>query len=109
VATALTLVSFVAFFTYLPKSPVWKRLGQEMRQQAELYEVLHLLGQTGVSTSELRPGGSAEIEGLRLEVVTEGDFLPAGTPIVVTDIEGSRIIVADARTLRTREGSAAVG
>lgn len=52
-----------------------------------------LLGQSGTSTSDLRPAGVARIGGNRLDVVTQGDFIPVGSSIVVLRIEGNRIIV----------------
>lgn len=112
VSTVLTTVSLVAFFTYLPKSPVWKRLGQEMRQKAEMGYVtsdsrMHLLGRTGRTLTVLRPSGIAEIDGIRVDVVTEGDFLEAGTPIIVTRVEGARVVVEDTSAKR-QSGESAV-
>jgi membrane-bound serine protease (ClpP class) len=108
VSATLTMVSLVAFFTYLPKSPVWKKLGQEMRQRAELGYVatdsrMFLLGKRGVTESVLRPSGIAQIEGIRVDVVTEGDFLESGTAIVVTRVEGNRVVVDDAHSARRTE------
>lgn len=50
-------------------------------------------GKTGVSCTTLRPAGIAEIEGVRLNVVTEGDYIEAGTAVKVTNVEGNRIVV----------------
>jgi membrane-bound serine protease (ClpP class) len=52
-----------------------------------------LIGKTGVAASYLRPTGVATVEGRRVDVLTEGDFLTAGTPIKVTRVEGARIFV----------------
>lgn len=108
VSTVLTVVSMVAFFTYLPKSPVWKKLGQEMSQRAELGYVaadsrMFLLGKQGVTESVLRPAGIAQIEGMRVDVVTEGEFLEPGVTIVVTRVEGSRVVVDNAHSARRAE------
>jgi Membrane-bound serine protease (ClpP class) len=98
VSAVLTVVTLIAFFAYLPKSPIWKRLGQEMRQHETLgYTTsdnkMFLLGRTGVALTVLRPAGTAEIDGLRVDVVTEGDFIEAGAPVVVTHVEGVRVVV----------------
>lgn len=53
----------------------------------------HLLGQSGVATSYLRPAGVASVGGTRVDVLTQGDFIPAGTPIRVTRVEGARVFV----------------
>jgi membrane-bound serine protease (ClpP class) len=68
-----------------------------------------LLGATGVARSDLRPGGIAEIEGERVDVVSEGGYIPAGTAIVVVRDEGYRRVVREVDTTswqRTDESSA---
>jgi membrane-bound serine protease (ClpP class) len=51
------------------------------------------LGALGVSESVLRPAGKVRFEDSLVDVVTEGDFLDAGTPVEVIKREGNRIIV----------------
>ena len=41
----------------------------------------------------LRPAGIAEIDGEKVDVVTEGEFLPVGTSVQVIKVNGRRIIV----------------
>ena len=52
-----------------------------------------LRGMTGVAASFLRPAGVAQIDGKRVDVLTEGEFIAAGTPIRVTRVEGARVFV----------------
>ena len=52
-----------------------------------------LLNKEGVAVTQLRPAGIAKIESNRVDVVTNGEFIDAGTKIIVTDIQGRRIIV----------------
>jgi membrane-bound serine protease (ClpP class) len=35
----------------------------------------------------------ADIDGLRVDVVSDGDFIEAGTAIEVTRVEGNRVVV----------------
>jgi membrane-bound serine protease (ClpP class) len=112
VSTILTLVSLIGFFAYLPKSPVWKKLGQQMQQRASLGYVtadsqMHFLGRTGHAVTVLRPSGAAEIDGVRLDVVTEGEFLDPGTPVIVIRVEGGRIVVDDVQGNRADKEAAA--
>jgi len=98
VSTILTVLSIIGFFAYLPKSPVWKKLGQEMQQRASMGYVtsesrMHFLGRVGTAATVLRPSGVAEFDGVRLDVVTEGEFLSPGTPVQVVRVEGSRVVV----------------
>jgi membrane-bound serine protease (ClpP class) len=101
VSTLLTIAAIIGFFAYLPRSAVWQHLlSQQMQQRASLGYVTsenmtHFLGHTGRATTVLRPSGMAEIDGYRLHVVTEGEFLNPGTPLIVTRVEGSRIVVDD--------------
>ena len=50
-------------------------------------------GKTGVALTPLRPAGTIEIDGVRLDVVTQGEFIEKGKEVEVVKIEGSRIIV----------------
>jgi membrane-bound serine protease (ClpP class) len=52
-----------------------------------------LLGEVGVAASDLRPGGIARIAERRVDVLTEWEYLDAGTPIQVVAVEGTRIVV----------------
>ena len=51
------------------------------------------LGKEGVTTTVLRPTGMAEFDGLRLNVVSEGEFIQSGTQVQIVRVEGSRILV----------------
>ena len=51
------------------------------------------LGREGQTTTVLRPTGMAEFDGVRLNVVSEGEFIQAGTAVRIVRIEGSRILV----------------
>ena len=53
----------------------------------------NLLGKTGEVLSELRPAGSALIDGVPVDVVSEGVFVAKGTAVRVVAVEGSRVVV----------------
>lgn len=46
------------------------------------------------STSPM-PAGIGEVDGHRLDVVTRGEYLPAGTPVRIVETHGARIIVEE--------------
>lgn len=52
-----------------------------------------LVGREGSAQTILRPAGRALIDGRVFDVVTDGVFIPAGTPVRVTEVNGSRIVV----------------
>lgn len=97
-ALLTTLALVVAFFLYLPRSGVWKRLGQPLRQTAlggyvSSADNTGYLGQIGSAVTLLRPSGTAEFDGVRLSVVSEGEFIAQGTAVQVVMVQGSRIVV----------------
>lgn len=51
------------------------------------------LGREGISVTVLRPSGTANFDGVRLDVVTEGSFVPPGTRVKVIKVEGRKIVV----------------
>ncbi|SCY72750.1 NfeD family protein [Desulfoluna spongiiphila] len=51
-------------------------------------------GATGVALSPLRPAGKAAFYGEPFDVVTRGDFIDRNEHVVVTAVEGNRVIVA---------------
>jgi membrane-bound serine protease (ClpP class) len=55
----------------------------------------HLLGKSGIATSDLRPAGVARIMGERVDVVTQGDFVASGQTIEVFRVEGNRVVVRE--------------
>ena len=51
------------------------------------------LGAHGIAATVLRPAGVADLDGERVDVVSDGAFIAAGEPIVVTRVDGNRIVV----------------
>jgi membrane-bound ClpP family serine protease len=50
-------------------------------------------GKEGEATTTLRPAGMAEVDGIRLNVVSEGGFIPKGVRVRVIRVDGSRVVV----------------
>jgi len=51
------------------------------------------VGLTGTATTVLRPTGMAEFDGVKLNVVSDGEFIPAGSRVKIVSAEGSKILV----------------
>lgn len=60
---------------------------------AENNDLNYFIGKTGVTNTALRPSGIGEFDGVKLNVVSDGDFIPANTGIKVLSVEGNRIVV----------------
>ena len=52
-----------------------------------------LTGREGVAVTILRPAGTGEFDGQRLDVVSEGAFIERGAQIKIIRTEGRRIVV----------------
>ena len=53
----------------------------------------HLVGASGRTLTPLRPAGVALIDGDRVDVTSEGGFIPAETAVRVVRVEGNRVVV----------------
>lgn len=56
-------------------------------------ELANLVGKSGKALTPLRPAGAALISGHRVDIVTQGEFVPADTEVEVIFVEGSRVVV----------------
>ncbi|MEP6574059.1 MAG: NfeD family protein [Gemmatimonadota bacterium] len=52
-----------------------------------------LVGREGRAVTDLRPAGTAVVDGERIDVVTEGEYIPAGNPVRVLRAESYRHVV----------------
>ncbi|MEX2177810.1 MAG: NfeD family protein [Gemmatimonadaceae bacterium] len=99
VSMLAALAASIVLLRYLPRFP----LGRQLMLQTELSagggyasapeRDTNWLGRTGRTTSALRPAGIAEIDGERVDVVSDGEMIEAGTTIVVSRVDGNRIVV----------------
>ena len=60
----------------------------------ESNDLSYFIGRTGTARSPLRPAGIADFDGVRLNVVSEGDFIEQGAFVRVDRVEGKRIVVS---------------
>lgn len=56
-------------------------------------DMSYFLGREGVATTNLRPAGSGDFDGVRLDIVTMGEFIDKGERISIAQVEGNRIVV----------------
>ncbi|MBH1939637.1 serine protease [Mobilitalea sibirica] len=53
----------------------------------------YLLGKEGFATSDLRPSGSGNFDGIELDVISEGKYITKGTQLIIHKVQGSKLIV----------------
>jgi membrane-bound serine protease (ClpP class) len=96
IAIVLTVLIFFVAARLFPKNAFMQRMtftGVQGKEYVAAPDRRSLIGQAGFATSYLRPAGYAAINGQKVDVLTEGEFVAAGTPLVVTRVEGARIFV----------------
>ena len=99
ISILLAMGAAFALFGALPRLPIGRRLVLTTGMPADAgYESTPLgdrqwLGRAGTALSPLRPAGIADIDGARVDVVSDGGFVEAGAPIEVTRVDGNRIVV----------------
>ena len=96
IAIALTAVVFWFAARLFPQNAFMHRIaftGVQGKDYVAAPDRRALIGHAGFATSYLRPAGYAAINGQKVDVLTEGEFVAAGTPVVVTRVEGARIFV----------------
>jgi membrane-bound serine protease (ClpP class) len=99
ISILLALAGWLALLRVLPRLPFGRRLvlDADLRNEQGYASApdsdRSWLGRTGTTLSPLRPAGIAEIEGTRIDVVSDGSFVEANAVIEVTRVDGNRIVV----------------
>jgi membrane-bound serine protease (ClpP class) len=102
----VAIAASLALLRFLPRLPVGRRLilDTELAAREGFAAAPETdrawLGKRGTAVSALRPAGIADIEGERVDVVSDGEFVDAGTPLTVVRVDGNRIVV---RRLRGKD------
>ncbi|MDX2079709.1 MAG: NfeD family protein [Terrimicrobiaceae bacterium] len=102
ILASVLIISLLARF--LPDMPLFRRLllnaqlatGPSIPAPVAVSSAGVRAGDTGAAISPLRPAGKARVGETIVDVVTDGEFLPAGTEIRILAVEGSRILVEKA-------------
>lgn len=99
----VALLASLFLLRFMAKSPLGRKLVLETELAAGQgyasppQDDAHWLGKSGTAWSMLHPAGIAEIEGRRVDVVSDGELIEAGTPVLVTRVDGNRIVVKRAQ------------
>ncbi len=95
-AIVLTVIAFTLTVRAVPENAWAHRLALASAQGPEYVasaDYRDLRGRSGTAVSYLRPAGIASVDGRRVDVLTEGEFIAQGTPIRVVRVEGARVFV----------------
>jgi membrane-bound serine protease (ClpP class) len=95
----MALIASLVLLRFLPRLPFGRRLiletglGAGHKYGSAPDSDQRWLGKKGRASSPLRPAGIAEIEGERVDVVSDGELIDADQLIEVTRVDGNRIVV----------------
>lgn len=79
----------------LSRTPlVLKNMASREEGYLSVDDMEFFVGKTGTSLTSLRPAGTADFDGVRLDVVTEGNYIEKGASVKILKVEGRRIVVA---------------
>ena len=97
-AFVLAALIFALIVKKLPSSRLWKKIvlsdaSTTDRGYVSTRTQAELIGRMGVVLTELRPSGTVQLDGVPVDVVSVGAFLPKGTVVRVTAVQGSRVVV----------------
>lgn len=53
----------------------------------------YLLDREGVATTDLRPAGKGDFDGIELDITSEGPYMEKGSRIIISKISANRLIV----------------
>jgi len=105
----ITLIASLVLLRFLPHLPFGRRLllgtglGSGHLSGSAPDSDRSWLGKKGQASSPLRPAGIAEIEGKRVDVVSDGELIDAGQIVEVTQVDGNRIVVRRVPHINAKE------
>lgn len=90
-ARYLPRTSFYRRFALIESNPPGPSLAGAARQFATALALAP--GMQGTAITVLRPSGKARFADHIVDVITEGEFIPPQTPVIVTQTDGMRVVV----------------
>jgi membrane-bound serine protease (ClpP class) len=98
IAFVMSIIAAILLLKYAPKNKYFDKiiLGMELRKDFGFTSTITnnaLLGLEGVVVNSLRPAGIIEVDGERIDVVSEGGFVEKNERVKIVKIEGRRIVV----------------
>jgi membrane-bound serine protease (ClpP class) len=97
-ALIFTLLLALVAFRFLPRTRAGRQLVLESATTrgtgfTSAPDQSSLLGKVGLAQTDLRPAGVARLGDQRVDVVTDGSYVSAGTRIRVIEVAGMRVVV----------------
>lgn len=100
-AVVILAAGLVLIFRLAPRTRLARGLVLEAAIGESGTDAVHLselLNQQGIALTDLRPAGTAELGGHKVDVVTQGGFVTQGSAIQVIQVQGNRVVVEEVKT-----------
>lgn len=65
--------------------------------EEKIKEVEYFLHKEGIAITPLRPSGKGDFDGVRLDILTRGNFVTKGKKISIVELAGKKIIVEEVK------------
>jgi len=107
VATAVVPTVLALAFRWFPETPLGRRVLPPPPDPADVApaaarrrELEKLLGRSGRAVSEMLPWGMVEIDGVRVEAVSDGGPIDSGAAVEAVGVQGRDLVVTSVRKER---------
>ena len=92
------IFALILLFRMMIKTKFWVKLtSPQIQSNEEGYNsslgLEHLIGETGLATSDLRPSGWVVVNNTKIFVVTEGEFVDKDQQVSIMSVDGNRVVV----------------
>ncbi len=98
IIVVMLVISIVLFKSQKVKAPI--KLDTDL-QGKNLFidetDMEYLIGKNGTAITDLRPSGKGEFDGVKLDVLSGGEFIEKGKALVIKEIKNNKIFVEERR------------
>lgn len=98
ISLLVSIAAFLVILRFLPSSRLWGKLTLKESETLQdgfvsSSDYSSYLGKEGLVLTLLRPAGVMIIDGVQIDVVSEGQYIEPGAKVKVVSVNGSRIVV----------------
>lgn len=91
-------IMLAVVLTYFAKGKLFKPLILSEEQKKEhgyisSSDLNYLLGKKGITITDLRPSGSIDIDGVKFDVISNGEYISNGTRVEIYKVSGVKLLV----------------
>ncbi|GAI18078.1 unnamed protein product, partial [marine sediment metagenome] len=99
IALGLSIAGFFLLIRFIPSTRAWRKFVLSTEQKKELgytvgtKDLKRLIEKKGIAITPLRPSGIVEVNGKKLNALTQGEYVDSNTKIKIISVEGNKIVV----------------